>query len=153
MASEIVLALISGGTGFATGAVGSLFAPWANWGIEKRRLRRTSRVDRISQWRSGVAMLRRAEPEHGIPQQVAKPASLGDRITERYQYITRTPDPDLVDVYTKPWFRQLRRELSRKTLRQIAAMTAQPVQQRIGDLPDRLEEEINRLERDKWHLV
>ncbi|WP_131831790.1 hypothetical protein [Mycobacteroides abscessus] len=57
MASEIMVAAISGGTGLAAGIVGSLFAPWANWGIEKRRLRRASRVERIEEWRAGAYQL------------------------------------------------------------------------------------------------
>ena len=57
MASEVVAALIGGGAGLATGVVGSLFAPWANWGIEKRRLRRAGRVERIKEWRAGANQL------------------------------------------------------------------------------------------------
>jgi hypothetical protein len=153
VASEIAVALISGVVGLTTGAIGSLFAPWANWGVEKRRLRRAGRLERISEWRSGVAVLRRAELADGKPQQVAKRASLGDRITERVQYVSVEPDPDLANVQTKPWYGTLRRELSKKTVRQLAELSAQPVQQRLGAIPDRLDEEINRLERDNWKLV
>jgi hypothetical protein len=68
VASEIVVALIGGGAGLASGTVVSLIAPWSNWGIEKRRLRRESRVQRIKEWRKGVNALRAAKANHGIPQ-------------------------------------------------------------------------------------
>lgn len=57
MSSEIVVALIGGGAGLATGIVGSLFAPWANWGAEKRRRRQDRRVERIAEWRAGASQL------------------------------------------------------------------------------------------------
>ena len=57
VASEIAVALIAGGAGLVTGIVGSLFAPWANWGVEKRRLRREGRVKRIAEWREGASQL------------------------------------------------------------------------------------------------
>ena len=151
VASDIAVAFIGGGAGLLTGAVtgtiSSLIAPWANWGIEKKRLARERRVERIKEWRDGVKDLRNAQHEDGKLKQVPKPASLGDRVTERIQYASVVPDPDLVNVCTKPWFRTLRRELSKKTVRQIAVLTAQPLQQRLGALPDRLDEEINRIER------
>lgn len=157
VATEIIVAAISAGVGLATGALGSLVAPWANWGVEKRRLCRASRVERIQEWRSGVAALRSAESEDGKPKQVPKrtplTASLGDRTTERPQYVTVVPDSDLVNVQTKRWFRQLQRELSMKTRRRIENLTAQPLQQRLGALPDLLDEEINRIERNNWKLI
>ena len=52
--------VIAGIAGFASGDLASISAPWANWGVEKRRLRRQSRVERISEWRKGVEELRRA---------------------------------------------------------------------------------------------
>jgi hypothetical protein len=63
------------------------------------------------------------------------------------------PDPDYVNVHTKPWFRTLKRELSSAVLKQVDTLAAQHVAQRIGELPNLLDEEINRLERDKWKLV
>lgn len=36
--------LISGIIGLLTGALGSLVAPWINWGIEKRKIQRKERV-------------------------------------------------------------------------------------------------------------
>lgn len=37
--------LIAGIIGLITGALGSLIAPWMNWGIEKKRLLRQARKD------------------------------------------------------------------------------------------------------------
>jgi hypothetical protein len=38
-------------TAFGAGALGSLLAPWANWGIEKRRARLEHRRNQIKRWR------------------------------------------------------------------------------------------------------
>ncbi len=39
MDPTILSAIIGGVTGLITGTIASLFAPWINWGIEKRKLR------------------------------------------------------------------------------------------------------------------
>lgn len=57
MASEIAIAVISSGTGLFAGLVGSLIAPWVNWGVEKRRLRRARGVQRIEEWRQSAYQL------------------------------------------------------------------------------------------------
>jgi hypothetical protein len=45
------IALISGVFGLLAGVVGSLIAPWINWGIEKQRLKLQHRRDLVAQWR------------------------------------------------------------------------------------------------------
>jgi hypothetical protein len=48
-------AIISGAvSGSIFGSAASLVSPWVNWGVEKRRLRRESRVKLISTWRLSV---------------------------------------------------------------------------------------------------
>ncbi|SRX93244.1 hypothetical protein MSP7336_01480 [Mycobacterium shimoidei] len=54
MASEVWAAVIGGVAGLATGALGSVIAPWVNWGIEKRRSDRQHRRDLVKAWREGV---------------------------------------------------------------------------------------------------
>ena len=39
MSDTIFVAIIGGIAGLIAGAISSLLAPWANWGVEKRRLR------------------------------------------------------------------------------------------------------------------
>lgn len=157
VASEIAVALISGGVGLTTGIVGSLFAPWANWGIEKRRLQRASRVERIKEWREGVTALREAEKKDGKRVLYRQSPLLTESLTgppRGPQYIDGgVPDPDYVDVYTKPWFRTLKREMDPEELATVDRWSELPVAKRIGELPDVLDEEINRLERDEWKLV
>jgi hypothetical protein len=46
--------VISGIVGLITGAVGSLIAPWVQWGIEKRRRQFESRREQITVWRTAV---------------------------------------------------------------------------------------------------
>lgn len=36
--------------GFVAGAIGSLVAPWVNWGIEKRREKRKRRQELVDSW-------------------------------------------------------------------------------------------------------
>jgi len=54
MDSMVTAAIIGGGSGLIAGVVGSLVAPWIHWGIEKRRNRRTAKVDLLSSARQYV---------------------------------------------------------------------------------------------------
>lgn len=40
--------------GLVTGAIGSLLAPWANWGVEKKRLRQIARAKLIEESRAAL---------------------------------------------------------------------------------------------------
>lgn len=153
MAPDIVAAFIGGGAGLATGVVGSLFAPWANWGVERSRLRRASRVERIKEWRRGVAYLRKAEREHGVPKRVRKNSWYQESLNVMPEFVTTVTDRDLVNVESKPWFRTLKRELPKKSRDRVRELNEQPLQGRVGQLPAFLDEAINRIERDKWNLV
>jgi hypothetical protein len=68
VASDIAVAFIGGGAGLLTGAVtgtvSSLIAPWAHWGIEKKRLARERRVARIEEWKERVGNLYWSEKHH-----------------------------------------------------------------------------------------
>jgi hypothetical protein len=50
LSDAVLVAII----GVASGAVGSLIAPWVNWGIDQRRLRLERRVKRITEWRQFI---------------------------------------------------------------------------------------------------
>jgi hypothetical protein len=52
MDMSVVEHTISAVIGAITGAISSLVAPWANWGVEKRRLRQSRRAELVTQWRS-----------------------------------------------------------------------------------------------------
>lgn len=137
--------LTAGITGFATGGLGTIFAPWANWGVEKRRHRRQTRAERIVEWRKGVEELRRAGEEE---------AALGRVPGQPRTY--RVPPDDkvmaadrLADVLNKSWFNTLKPMLSDTTLESIDALR---VQRRRDEIADGLEVEISRIERN-WELV
>ena len=55
MDSVVLTAVIAGGTGLIGGAIGSLVAPWVNWGIEKRRLQLQERKDFLAKCREIIA--------------------------------------------------------------------------------------------------
>lgn len=46
----VLVALI----GLVSGTIGSLVAPWVNWGIEKRRLKLERRAKQIVEWRQFI---------------------------------------------------------------------------------------------------
>jgi len=46
----VVVALI----GLISGIIGSIFAPWVNWGIEKRRLKLNHKTELIKEWRAFI---------------------------------------------------------------------------------------------------
>ncbi|MBC7002756.1 hypothetical protein BIZ37_09330 [Photobacterium sp. BZF1] len=60
---KIIVAVI----GLISGGVGSLCAPWVNWGIDKRRLRRTARYKLISSAREYVG-----SKQYGVRQYIKK---------------------------------------------------------------------------------
>ena len=51
MESTTINAIIAGGVGLVTGAIGSLIAPWVQWGIEKKRRKHERRLELIHSWR------------------------------------------------------------------------------------------------------
>ncbi len=51
MSDALITAVIAGVVGLMTGVIGSLFAPWAQWGIEKRRKRIDRRTTLVDGWR------------------------------------------------------------------------------------------------------
>ena len=128
------MALISGGVGLTTGIIGSLFAPWANWGVEKRRLKRQRRVERIKEWRDGVGELDFCEKNHGQEAYLST-----DRING--------------DVRTKAWWVTLRPEMAHDVRKEVEDLSATPIPPRRGQVSKLIEHEITRIERDKWKLV
>ncbi len=153
MASEIVVALIGGGAGMATGVVGSLFAPWANWGVEKRRLARQRRIERIEEWRAGVAELLADEHRHGVPVRRLVPLHEQGNIAAPPRYEMVVPHHGLINLLSKSWWGTLKLELSDHDRRELEALNSQPIEQRIGVLPQMLTEQINDIERNVWELL
>lgn len=98
MASDIAVAFIGGGAGLLTGAVtgtiSSLIAPWANWGIEKKRRVQDLRQKRVDEWRRHLDDLDWSENYHG-------------------HVVTPGEAPISGDVRTQDWFITLRAEMKR----------------------------------------
>jgi hypothetical protein len=138
VASDMAVAFIGGGAGLLTGAVtgtiSSLIAPWANWGIEKRRLARARRVERIKEWRDGVKNLDWEETNHGQQAYLSSEKISGD-------------------VRTKAWWATLRPEMSHDVCRQVEELSEKPIPTRYGQISKLIEHEITRIERRKWKLV
>lgn len=51
----MINAAVAGVVGLIAGAIGSLVAPWVQWGIEQKRLRNSRRIELISQWREIIS--------------------------------------------------------------------------------------------------
>ncbi|HLL74197.1 MAG TPA: hypothetical protein VK421_02955 [Pyrinomonadaceae bacterium] len=54
MEEKIILAVI----GVVGGAFGSMFAPWANWGVEKRKQRLAYRRELVVKWREMLVSIK-----------------------------------------------------------------------------------------------
>lgn len=54
MSDTVIAAIVGAVAGIITGSIGSLFAPWANWGIEKRKQKLAYRRELIAKWRAMV---------------------------------------------------------------------------------------------------
>jgi hypothetical protein len=52
---KVTVAIIAGVFGLLGGVVGSLIAPWVQWGIEKRRFRLNRHLEYIKDWRRFIA--------------------------------------------------------------------------------------------------
>ena len=55
MEASTINVIIAGIIGLFTGAIGSLVAPWANWGIEKKRIKHERRIKLIQTWRGIIS--------------------------------------------------------------------------------------------------
>ena len=139
VASDIAIAFIGGGAGLLTGAVtgtiSSLVAPWANWGIEKKRRTRELQLQRVVGGRKHLEHL--------------------NSLSEKYHGRALVPgeDPISADVRTKDWFITLRAEMSADALRRVEELSQRPVHTRRGEMATLLGEEISRIEREKWDLI
>lgn len=153
VASEIAVALIGGVAGLSSGIVGTLFAPWATWRFEERRLARQRRIERIEEWKQGVTELRDDELRHGKPFKRMRPLHEQGNIAAPPAFDTYVPSADLIDLSAKPWWGTLKLELSDHKRRSIEELNRLSLDQRIGVLPARLTEEINLIERNVWKLL
>jgi hypothetical protein len=132
------VALIGGGaglvTGAVTGAISAIIAPWAKWGVDKKRLAQERRVERIKEWRDGVGHLDWQEDHHGQ---------------------TGAWDTQLIsaDIHSQSWYVTLRPEMAREVVDQVEKLNDQPVPSRRGKISKLVKHEITRIEREKWKLV
>jgi hypothetical protein len=149
VASEIVVAVIGGVAGLVTGTAGSLTAPWAQWGVEKRRMQRQRRVDLIAEWRAGIDALRAAEDE--AAPHLPFPGAPGR--TGGYMVVsTGAPDPPETRDTRQNWYETLSPHLSKDAHESLKALRGQKVAERTGKIPDLLRAEVARVERD-WTLI
>jgi len=145
MVSEIAVALISGGSalgGAIVGSSGAIIASQVAQRAEKRRRRQESRAALIAQWRNDIRQLRNAESNQ-----------LARNEENKNQGQPEEPDPPEVD----PWqhyepLRRLRHELPHHAVGRVDELRRMPIQDRIGQIPDLLEEEVLHIERKKWKL-
>ena len=140
MASDIAVAFIGGAAGLLTGTVSSLFAPWAHWGAEKERRQQDRRVARVADWRKGVDELAFAEGEAVSPSSSASVVFVSAR------------DPDY-DVRSKDWYVTLKSVMSPDVANEVEALSAKPLNSRLGEVPKLLRHEIMHIEREHWELV
>ncbi|NDJ91827.1 hypothetical protein [Mycolicibacter kumamotonensis] len=144
MASEIAVAIIGGVAGLISGTAGSLTAPWAQWGVEQKRLRRQRRVELITEWRSGIDALRAAE-DAAAPR---LPFPGGGQLV----VTTDRSDPPETRDTEQNWYETLRPHLSADVQKSLKELRGKRVAHRTGRIPDLLRAEVARLERD-WKLV
>lgn len=131
--------------GLGTGVVTSWTAPRANWGIEKKRLLRGARVERIKEWRDGVAELRAIEDANVVEARAAGGISI---VVDAGH-----PDPPEAASGIKPWFVTLRPELSQAALDKFLVLQKKRIIERKGQIPNLLADEITRIEREQWELI
>ena len=123
---EFLKVFIPAVIGLVTGAIGSLIAPWVNWGVEKRRQKLAYRRELIAGWRKMV------------------------------QEVTRTPDQpqlSLAQVLERhEAFYSLKPHLSHKVIVEIYNGRTFLVGSTIGAALSYMLDEIGQIEK-KWGLV
>lgn len=138
-------------TGLLSGVAGSVIAPWSQWGVERKRERRVARVNRIAEWREGVANLRQAE-EHAAPM---IPFNPGPGIAAGFLQVDSgalAPDPHAIGP--QGWFITLESELSGNARDRVAQLLRNTqAAERRTQLSALLEREVARIEREAWKLV
>jgi hypothetical protein len=64
MSDTVLAAIVGAVAGIITGSIGSLFAPWANWGIEKRKQKLAYQRELVIKWR---AMIEEVAHKNSLP--------------------------------------------------------------------------------------
>ncbi len=143
MASEVAVAVIGAVSGVVGGGITAIAAPWATWGIEKRRSRRQRRVELIAEWRAGIDELRAAE-DSAAPQ-LSYPG--GSMVVS-----TGAPDPPDTKDTRQNWYETLSPHLSKDAHESLKTLRGKNVADRGRQIPDLLRAEVARIERD-WKLI
>jgi hypothetical protein len=121
MTSAVITALIA----LVSGAVGSLLAPWAQWGVEKRRERLAHRRVLVATWRKGLA---------------------------RWEWdAAANPATPPLDLFRTDWYGSLSPFLKKGLAGQERTLVVTPVGDRSG-IASTLQGEIDRIERE-WGLA
>jgi hypothetical protein len=141
---DVPTTLVSAGLGVVGGAISALVAPWAKWGVERRRRIEDRRVGLIEGWRAGIRQLRNAENN-----------SLTRDAENAARQIPEEPDLPEADPRhpNHEWFRSLEPELSPEAVDRIEQLRQLPIRERTGQIPDLLEEQVMVIERTKWKLL
>ncbi len=80
--------LTAGATGLLSGAVGSIFAPWSNWGVEKKREKRAHQRRLVQSWYAMINSCRRNDDVELIEHKdyVILRAYLGDKMILKLEH-------------------------------------------------------------------
>jgi hypothetical protein len=78
-----------GAAGPVTGVIGSLVAPWVNWGVKKRRARLQRRQHLVTEWRKGLHELESTTGTLPAYEHLARYQSLQPHLRERRRGNTR----------------------------------------------------------------
>lgn len=106
MSDTLITALIAGLVGLLTGAIGSLVAPWAQWGVEKQRKKLERKIALVEHWRTVLASpnfnrrYMRGDPTYGVllPLLSDDAKEIIERPSNHIRILmandNQTPDPD-----------------------------------------------------------
>jgi hypothetical protein len=65
VSDTLIAAIVGAVAGIITGSIGSLFAPWATWGIEKRKQKLARQRELVDKWRVMLSEIQHPEDTHG----------------------------------------------------------------------------------------
>ncbi|MCD2116456.1 MULTISPECIES: hypothetical protein [Rhodococcus] len=101
-----LVALIGAIGGLVSGSVASLVAPWAQWGVDKRRAQRERRTSKIKVWRGEIDKLRKTVEDYRSASDVTD----YDPDCEHYP-LKEAELKRALDLNTQQWYHSLLEQL------------------------------------------
>jgi len=115
MEPSTINAIIAGSVGLIAGVIGSLIAPWVQWGIAKKQIKHERRIKLIQRWREIISA---EEFDRGVLLNDPEYGPLRDLLTEEVRKELERPVGEITVNFGSP-IESLDRDLILKEVTRI----------------------------------